>query len=332
MSGGNGKPRSDTNRDATSETHGEVTPAATSGGNGQTANGTRGKPNPEPPSTTRGQVSAEVTGRGTRGQVALITGASRGIGRALAIRLHQAGMRVAITARSAPALDELAAALGPGILPLPGDVTDPRAATTAVETTTRALGPIDLLVNNAGAAEPRETRLWEADPDAWWRTMTTNVLGPMLYARAAVPGMIARGHGRIININSLLGVWPLPTQTAYGVSKAALSKLTACLAAGLSGTGVLAFDYSPGRVRTDLTTDLGDLPGARDDSWTSMEQAAAGVLAIAEGRLDALAGRFIHARDDLEALALHAEEITARNGRVFTLTKAFTNDPLTRHT
>ncbi|MFG1947565.1 SDR family NAD(P)-dependent oxidoreductase [Nonomuraea sp. NPDC048826] len=268
---------------------------------------------------------------GSRGSVALVTGASRGIGRALAVRLHQAGMRVAATARSAEALDALAAELGgDDVLALPGDVTDQQAVTTVVETAERVLGPIDLLVNNAGAAEPRETTLWEADPEAWWGTITTNVLGPMLYIRAVAPGMLARGSGRIVNVNSLLGVWTLPTQTAYGVSKAALGKLTASLSAGLAGTGVLAFDYSPGRVRTDLTSDLGDLPGARDDSWTSMEQAVDGVLAIAHGRLDALAGRFIHARDDLDTLTLRAAEITARGGRVVSLTEAFDGDPLSR--
>lgn len=269
---------------------------------------------------------------GPRGSVALVTGASRGIGRALAVRLHQAGMRVAVTARSAEALDALAAELGGegDVLALPGDVTDPRAVTAVVGTAERVLGPIDLLVNNAGAAEPHEAPVWESDPEEWWGTVTTNVLGPMLYVHAVVPGMLARGSGRIVNVNSLLGVWTLPTQTAYSVSKAALAKLTAALSAGLAGTGVLAFDYSPGRVRTDLTSDLGDLPGARDDSWTSMEQAVDGVLAIARGRLDTLAGRFIHARDDLEILVLRAAEIAERGGRVITLAEAFDGDPLSQ--
>ncbi|MFD2356475.1 SDR family oxidoreductase [Nonomuraea ferruginea] len=166
-------------------------------------------------------------------------GASRGIGRALAVRLHQAGMRVAVTARSAEALDALAAELGGegDVLALPGDVTDPRAVTAVAETAERVLGPIDLLVNNAGAAEPHEAPVWESDPEEWWGTVTTNVLGPMLYVHAVVPGMLARGSGRIVNVNSLLGVWTLPTQTAYSVSKAALAKLTAALSAGLAGTG-----------------------------------------------------------------------------------------------
>jgi NAD(P)-dependent dehydrogenase (short-subunit alcohol dehydrogenase family) len=149
----------------------------------------------------------------------------------------------------------------------------------------------------------------------------------MLLCQAVVPGMIARGTGRIVNINSLRAVHALPTQTAYGVSKAALGKLTQSLSAALTGTGVLAFDYSPGRVQTDLTRHLGmsNRPGM---SWTPMEQAVSGVVDIARGSMDALAGRFLHAHDDRSEMTRRAEEIVLRGGRSWTMAAAFEGDPL----
>ncbi len=266
------------------------------------------------------------------GSVAIVTGAGRGIGRAVATRLHELGAHVALTGRSAGPLEELAARLREtgrpgGALALPGDVTDPEAVAATVEAAERDLGPVDLLVNNAGMAESRDVPVWEADLDEWWRTVTTNLLGPVLYIRALAPRMIARGGGRIINVNSRRGVVPLRGQTAYGVSKCALAMVTESAAVGLRGTGVLVFDYSPGRVRTDLTAGLG--ASATSSPWTPMEVAVDGLAAIAEGRLDALAGRFLHAHDDLAALAGRSAEIVRRDGRVLGFTEAFPGDPLT---
>jgi NAD(P)-dependent dehydrogenase (short-subunit alcohol dehydrogenase family) len=265
------------------------------------------------------------------GQVALVTGASRGIGRAVAARLVREGMDAAVVARSEGALvalrDELAAAGGGRVLAVVADVADPASVRRAVASTEDAFGRIDLLVNNAGTSERDDVPLWEADADDWWDVMTTNVRGPMLFCRTVVPGMVARGSGRIVNINSLRAVHALPTQTAYGISKAALGKLTQALAAGLAGTGVRSFDYSPGRVLTELTHQLG-MAARPGTSWTPMEQAVDGVVRIAEGSLDALAGRFLHAHDDWQQLAERADDVVRGAGRAWTISPAFPGDPL----
>ncbi|TFV68212.1 UNVERIFIED_ORG: SDR family oxidoreductase [Bacillus sp. AZ43] len=265
------------------------------------------------------------------GRVALVTGASRGIGRALAQRLHAEGMALALTARSGDQLAELRAELTASgdqpVLVVPGDVTEPEHVRAMVAEAESTLGGIDLLVNNAGVVEPNEKSLWETDAEAWWRAVTVNVRGPMLFAAAAVPGMLARGAGRIVNLNSMRAVRSMATQTAYGTSKAALSQLTESLDKSLAGTGVHAFSYSPGRVWTAMTDTLG-LGSLPADAWTPMEQAVQGVLAIARGELDALSGRFLHADDDLAALAAQAEEVVAGQGRVLTFADAGPGDHL----
>jgi short-subunit dehydrogenase len=240
-------------------------------------------------------------------------------------------MDVAVVARSEQALvalaDELSTETGARVHAVTADVAEPASVRRAATSTEAALGRIDLLVNNAGVSERGDARLWEAESDDWWQVMTTNIRGPMLFCQAVVPGMVQRGTGRIVNINSLRAVHPLPTQTAYGISKAALGKLTQALGAGLAGTGVLVFDYSPGRVLTDLAHQLG-MADRPDAHWTPMERAVDGVVRIAEGSLDALAGRFLHAHDDWDQLGDRAAEIVRGAGRAWTISPAFPDDPL----
>jgi NAD(P)-dependent dehydrogenase (short-subunit alcohol dehydrogenase family) len=265
------------------------------------------------------------------GRTALVTGASRGIGRALAARLHAEGMALALTARSGDQLEELRAELTTAgdhpVLTFPGDVTDPAHVQRVVAETEAALGGIDLLVNNAGVVEPEERTLWEADTDAWWQAVTVNVRGPMMFSAAVVPGMLARGAGRIVSVNSMRAVRSMATQTAYGTSKAALAQLMESLDKGLGGTGVHAFNFSPGRVRTAMTETLG-LAGNPSLVWTPMERAVEGFLAIARGELDALSGRFLHADDDLAALVARADDLVAAQGRVLTFAEAHPGDHL----
>lgn len=272
------------------------------------------------------------------GHVALITGASRGIGRAVATRLHEEGMNVALTARSARSLSELEE-LGRGdrvgsVLTVPGDVTVPADVERVVRAAEEAFGGIDLLVNNAGTAEVGNVTLWDADPHEWWRVMETNLRGPMLFSGAVAPGMIARGRGRIVNINSTRSVRAEATQTAYGISKCAVSMLTQSLWAGLAGTGVCVFDYSPGRVWTQLTESLyaSDVPKGKSEapkgSWTPMEKAVDGLVAVAAGDLDELAGRFLHANDDMRRMSENAAVVVDSGGRRLMLAQAFPGDPL----
>ena len=138
------------------------------------------------------------------GQVAIVTGAGRGIGRAMARGLAKAGASVAVVARTQDQLDETVALIEGAdgrAISVAADVTDQQAVERMVSAVEEQLGPVDLLVSNAG--HPGEIgAMWETDPTVWWRCLEVNLRGPFLCARAVLPGMIARGHGRIITTAS----------------------------------------------------------------------------------------------------------------------------------
>src|SRR5918999_510098 len=159
------------------------------------------------------------------GQVALVTGGGRGIGTGIARELADAGMRVAVSARSRDDVERMV---------------------TEVE---RGLGPIDLLVNNAGIAVWEE-RAWEVPVEDWWHVFEVNVLGPYLCCRAVISGMIERERGRIVNTGSGSGYLPGQRTTAYGGSKAALYRVAEGLAVQLESYGIAVFTISPGLVKT----------------------------------------------------------------------------------
>jgi NAD(P)-dependent dehydrogenase (short-subunit alcohol dehydrogenase family) len=173
------------------------------------------------------------------GQVALATGDGRGIGRAVARALAAAGATVAAVARSPDQLAEtvaLVTARGGHARAYPADVTDRAALTRVVEAVERELGAVDLLVNNAGVGGPTGPT-WEADPDEWCRCVEVNLCGPLLSCRLVLPGMVARRHGRVINVASGVGTRPIPHLSAYSASKAALIRLTETLAAEAADHG-----------------------------------------------------------------------------------------------
>jgi NAD(P)-dependent dehydrogenase (short-subunit alcohol dehydrogenase family) len=208
-------------------------------------------------------------------------------------------------------------------LAVPLDVTDRRTVEQAVAGIERQLGPLALLVNNAGVSGPFDT-VWDVDPDEWWRTMDINLRGSFLCARAVLPGMTARRCGRIINIASHAGVYRWPQVSAYSVSKAALVKLTENLAVETKRLGVAVFAVHPGIVTIGLTeaaatTADPESPFGRAMSWIRQqieagravppERSADLVLRLASGHADALSGRYLTVDDDLDSLIERAAEI-----------------------
>ena len=237
--------------------------------------------------------------------VALVTGASSGIGRALVEGLAARGMAVAGLARNeerlTAAMAEVAGEYGVRTLAVAADVTDPAAVDAAVARVADELGRVDLLVNNAGVIDAAEVPVWEADPDQWWDVVASHVRGAQLMVRAVVPGMLARGHGRVVNLASGMGVRANRDYSAYSVAKTGLMRLTEALDLSLQGSGVHAFDVAPGVVDTPMTRSMEMWRGFTD--WTPPERVVELVVAIAAGELDAWAGRFIRAgKDNLETL------------------------------
>lgn len=243
------------------------------------------------------------------GRIAVVTGASRGIGRGLGDHLARWGWRVGALGRDTAALSAMAAEHPAGcILPLVADVTDGPAMAEAFAAVVALWGVPDLVVANAGAYSAVGPT-WQTDPDDWWRDMTVNVRGTHTTLRCALPAMVARGSGRVVVMASGMGQHPSPWSSAYGASKSALIHLVASVGRELAGTGVAIFAISPGMVRTSMTRwperllehqpELARLP---DSAYRPVSDAAGLVADLAGGRFDALSGRFIHVRDDRWAL------------------------------
>jgi 3-oxoacyl-[acyl-carrier protein] reductase len=234
--------------------------------------------------------------------VALVTGGGRGIGAGIARELAAAGMRVAVSARSADQVEAVAREIG-GI-GLTADVSRREDVERLVVEVERELGPVDLLCANAGLAG-WEDAAWEVDPERWWHVLEVNVLGVYLCCRAVIPGMLERGRGRIAITASGAAYLPGSTSTAYAASKAAVCRLGETLAAQLRGR-VPVFFFSPGLVRTEMT----EQRFPEDAPWTPPELAPQLVRKLASGRYDRLAGRYLHAEhDDVDDLLARIDEI-----------------------
>ena len=225
------------------------------------------------------------------GQVGLVTGGGRGIGASIARELAAAGMRVAVSARSADQVEEVARALE--ALEVVADVSSRQEVEALVSKVESELGAIDLLVANAGIAVS-ESAAWEIEPAEWWQVHEINVLGVYLCCRAVIPAMIERGRGRIVITASGAAYLPGSSSTAYSSSKAAVTRFGETLALQLQPHGIPVFPISPGLVRTEMTEDV--FPD--DAPWTPPEAAPELVRALASGRFDALSGRYIHAEHD----------------------------------
>lgn len=234
------------------------------------------------------------------GQVALVTGASSGIGRHLVEGLAARGAAVAGLARGEErlraAMAEVASSTGARPLAVPADVTDRASVQAAVEAVVGELGQVDLLVNNAGLIDEFEVPLWEADPDQWWDVVSSHVRGSFLLCRAVVPWMVLRNRGRIVNTASGMSLRARPEYSAYSVAKTGLMRMTEALADALEGSEVRAFDVAPGVVRTEMTASMPMHRGRT--AWTPPEKVVELVAAIAAGKLDQWSGSFLRAGVD----------------------------------
>lgn len=205
------------------------------------------------------------------GQVVLVTGAGRGIGREIARRCSAAGAAVVLAARSVDALHETAGMLEGESLVAPMDVTDADSVEAAVAAADERFGRIDALVNNSGIGGP-SLPLWEVPEAEWAETLDVNVTGVYRCCRAVLPGMIERGSGAVVTIGSMTGKRELLNRSAYASSKAALIGLTRTLAHEVGPHGIRVNLISPGAVE-----------GPRID-WVIERQAEAQGISVDEAR------------------------------------------------
>jgi NAD(P)-dependent dehydrogenase (short-subunit alcohol dehydrogenase family) len=192
------------------------------------------------------------------GKVAVVTGASRGLGQRVAIRLADQGATVVLVARSEAVLEATARSIvekGGRAEVVSADLSDPRSL-EAVVAGASGVGVPSILVNAAGVFGPIQL-VKDSDPREWIETLMINMVSHYLTCRAFVGGMIDRGWGRIVNVTSANALHPPgPLHSAYGTSKAALNHFTRHLAAEVEGTGVTANVIHPGDVKTDMWADI----------------------------------------------------------------------------
>ena len=191
---------------------------------------------------------------GARRPLALVTGASRGLGRAVAARLAADGFDLALVARDPDALAVLVAELadrGCAAVPFAMDLEDSDAAAGLVDRVEREVGPVSALVNNAGRYAAGS--IADTDAETCQRMAAVNATAAMLTCRGAVSYMAERGYGRIVNVSSTAGVTGVPGAIAYAMSKGAVTALTTCLAVEVARRGITVNAVAPGMFRTDMT-------------------------------------------------------------------------------
>lgn len=246
--------------------------------------------------------------------VALVTGAGKGLGRAVAERLAAVGSHVVLAARTAGDVQQVATAIeaGGGRATWHAvDVTDPIGVRQLVNTIDDEVGGVDLLVNNAGgyrAVGP----LWTLDVDTWWSDVELNFKAAVLCTRAVLPAMLARGAGRVVNVGSGAAARPVAGLDAYSSAKAALTQFGEGVERSLAGSGVHVFTYDPGPMATPgadevLESDRGNtyLTGLAEvvrPIRRSPESVAESLTTLVSGRYDALGGRVVGPGDDFGAL------------------------------
>ena len=189
------------------------------------------------------------------GKVAIVTGAGRGLGRAIALAMSKEGARMAIISRSADELEEPARQMQGESFVFTGDVSKPEDVSRMVRETQERFSSIDILVNNAGIIGPVRF-VEDSDDRSWRKTLDVNLNGAFFFAKSVVPLMKEKGGGKIINIVSGLGRMPFPRFCAYSVSKAGLIQLTLSLSEELKDLGIRVNAIDPGVMNTKMQQEL----------------------------------------------------------------------------
>jgi NAD(P)-dependent dehydrogenase (short-subunit alcohol dehydrogenase family) len=249
---------------------------------------------------------------------AIVTGAGRGFGKAIATRLAREGYAVALTARTEAQIADVGAAIsaaGGQAIAVAADVTDRSAVERVVGEAEQRLGPVTLLVNNAGVPGPFGP-VWAVDPDQWWASQAVHIRAPLLFLRYVLPGMTQRRAGRVIIVSAKAARLVAPNLSAYCVGKIAQTRIVAEVAVEAKSFGVAAFAIDPGFVFTDLAAQTVNSPDAqrwlpdmvnrvrerRDDpdATQGLALCAQRCVDLASGRYDRLSGRYFEMSDDLD--------------------------------
>jgi NAD(P)-dependent dehydrogenase (short-subunit alcohol dehydrogenase family) len=253
------------------------------------------------------------------GRVALVVGASRGLGRAIAAALAGLGADLVLTSRDAAELAATAALIleqtGRAAVVVPADSTVAGDVEELKRSALACFGPPAILVNAAGCFGPLDLVV-DSDPEDWTRTLLVNTVAPYLTCRAFAGGMVESGWGRIVNVSSAASLYPpIAHNSAYATSKVALNQMTRCLAAELTGTGVTANVIHPGSLKTEMWADIrrkvAALPAGRTplEGWVDrveqtggdpMSRAVDVVVRLVDDAASAINGQFCWPEDALE--------------------------------
>jgi 3-oxoacyl-[acyl-carrier protein] reductase len=235
----------------------------------------------------------DLTGKG-----ALVTGATGGIGGAIAEALHAQGAKVAITGTRKERLDELAAKLGSRVFVLPCDLRDRAAVAKLAEEAEKALGQVDILVNNAGITH--DNLFMRMKDEEWDDVILVNLTSVFVLTRGVLRGMMRRRYGRIVNIASISGVLGNPGQPNYAASKAGLVGMTKSLAREVASRGITANAIAPGFISTPMTDALNEkqveaiAAAIPVQKFGKPEDIAAGVVFLASDEAAYITGETIH--------------------------------------
>jgi NAD(P)-dependent dehydrogenase (short-subunit alcohol dehydrogenase family) len=255
------------------------------------------------------------------GQTAIVTGAGRGFGAAIATGLARAGASVALISRTKLQLDHVARKIsdaGGTACVAEADVSNPEEVVRAVQTVERQTGPATLLVYSAGLAGPFGP-LGYVDVDSWWHAQAVHLLGPLLFLTAVLPRMRERKAGRIIVVSAIAGRLVTPNLSAYGMGKASQIRLIQQIHAENLDYGISAFAIEPGTAITEMAEStiaslnaqrwlpgmvqrLKEMKSAKGDSALVFNRCAERCINLASGRYDRLSGRYIEPADDLDAM------------------------------